>query len=64
MKAKVSQFRDMTNDELDQKSNTLKKELFELRHQAKIGRVEKPHRMREARREIARIETILTERQK
>lgn len=64
MKAKASQFRDMTDDELDQKSNALKKELFELRHQAKIGRVEKPHRMREARREIARIETILTERQK
>lgn len=62
MKLKASQLRDMTDDELMQKTNTLKKELFDLRHQSKMGRVDKPHRIRGARKEIARIETVLTER--
>lgn len=62
MKEDASKLRDMTVEELGQKKDTLKKELFELRHQAKMGRVEKPHRMGLARREIARIETILRER--
>lgn len=62
MRLKASQLREMTDEELAQKRSALKKELFDLRYQAKMGRVDKPHRMREARKEIARIETILTER--
>lgn len=61
MRLKPSQLREMTKEELIQKKITLKKELFDLRHQAKMGRVDKPHRIGEARREIARIETILKE---
>lgn len=64
MKLKASQLREMTGDELVNKKLSIKKELFELRHQVKIGRLDKPHRMSEARKEIARIETILTERGK
>lgn len=64
MKLKASQLREMTDDELVNKKISIKKELFELRHQVKIGRLDKPHRMSGARKEIARIETILTERGK
>jgi large subunit ribosomal protein L29 len=62
MKLKASQLRDMTVDELKLKRTAIKKELFELRYQIRLGRIEKPHRMKAARREIARIETILNER--
>jgi large subunit ribosomal protein L29 len=64
MKLKASQLRDMTNEELDQKKGAIKKELFELRQQAKMGRIDKPHRISQARKEIARIETILNQRGK
>lgn len=62
MRLKASQLREMTDEELTQKMGAVKKELFDLRHQAKLGRVDKPHRISEARKEIARIETILNER--
>ncbi len=62
MKLKASQLSDSTDDELAQKRNTLKRELFDLRHQAKLGRVDKPHRLNGAKKEIARIETVLNER--
>lgn len=64
MKLKATQLRDMTDEELLQKTNSIKKELFDLRYQQRLGRVEKPHRMAEARKEIARIQTILRERKK
>jgi large subunit ribosomal protein L29 len=62
MRLKASQLRELTDEELAQKKGAIKKELFNLRYQAKIGRIDKPHRMSQARREIAKIETILTER--
>ncbi len=62
MKLKASQLREMTDEELALKKGGIKKELFELRQQAKMGRIERPHRMSQARGEIARIETILTQR--
>ncbi len=62
MRLKAAQLRDMTDEELIHKKGTIKKELFDLRFQAKVGRIDKPHRISEARKEIARIETILTER--
>ena len=61
MRLQVSQLRDMTEDELIQKRSVLKKELFDLNYQMKMGRVDKPHRIAAARKEIARIETILRE---
>ncbi len=64
MKLKAAQLREMTDDELQHKKGTIKKELFDLRYQATIGHIEKPHRIRQAKKEIARIETILTERGK
>ena len=62
MRVKASQLREMDDDELVSKRNTLKRELFNLRYEVRIGRVEKPHRIAQAKKEIARIETILNER--
>lgn len=49
---------DLTPEELIQKEKTLRKELFNLRFQAASGRVESPARIRQVRRDIARILTV------
>ena len=48
--------------ELIQKEKAFKKDLFELNYQRKMGRVEKPHRFKEIKRHVARVMTILKER--
>lgn len=63
MTLKPAQIRDMTDDELRQKVDTLRKELFDLWTQVKSGRAEKPHRISQARKELARVLTILRERE-
>jgi large subunit ribosomal protein L29 len=59
---KVKDIRSMSAEELAQKEKALKKQLYDLRYQRKIGRVEKPAQFKNARRDIARILTILQER--
>ncbi len=59
---KTAQIRDMTDDELRQRMEGLRKELFDLRTQVRAGRVEKPHKISLARKDMARILTILNER--
>ena len=61
---KVKEFRVLSNEDLRSKEKTLKKELHELNYLRKIGRVDKPSRFKIIRRDIARILTILTERDK
>lgn len=53
--------RNMTVDEIRIKEESLKKELYALRSEAEAGRIEKPHKMNEIRRAIARCETIIRE---
>ena len=60
---KVSELRDLGPEELQQKEKEFKKELYELNYQRKMGRVEKPSRFRELKRDIARIMTLLKERE-
>ena len=64
MTLKPEQIREMTDDELRQKVEALRKELFDLRTQVKSGRAEKPHRISQARKEIARALTVLNERKR
>jgi large subunit ribosomal protein L29 len=59
----AKKFRDMSSEELVQKEKAFKKELFDLNHQRKIGAVEKPSRFSALRKDIARIHTILKERE-
>ncbi len=58
---KANELRNMTADEIKQKLETLKKDLYNLRTEAEAGRVEKPHKIHDARKDIARCETILRE---
>ena len=58
---KGNELRNMTVDEIRLKMDALKKELFNLRTEAKAGRIEKPHKISEARKDIARCETIIRE---
>lgn len=51
----------MSSEEIGQKEKALKKELFELKYQRKIGRVEKPSRFKLIKRDIARALTVLNE---
>jgi len=53
--------RDLTDAELEGKGKELKKELLNLRFQFMAGRVENPAKLKQARREIARIKTIARE---
>ncbi len=59
---KASEIRDLTNDELRDKEQDLAQQLFTLRLQRASGQLENPARMREARRDLARILTVLRER--
>ena len=58
---KANELRNMTVEEIRLKMETLKKELFGLRTEAKAGRIEKPHKISEARKDIAKCETIIRE---
>ena len=60
---KVNQLRELSSEELVEKEKGFKKELFDLNLQRKIGNVEKPGRFRVLKRDIARLYTILRERQ-
>jgi large subunit ribosomal protein L29 len=60
----VKNLRGLTAVELDEKTQDLKKELFNLRFQLVAGRVESPAKIKQTRREIARVKTILREKQK
>ena len=55
----VSTFRDKSPDELNDQLTKLKKEQFNLRFQRASGQLEKTSRVREVRRDIARIQTVL-----
>ncbi len=51
-----------TDDQLSTQLGELKREQFNLRFQAATNQLERPARIREVRREIARIKTLQTER--
>lgn len=50
-------------DELEKRLGELKTELFRLRFQAAVGQLENPMRIREVRQGIARVETVLRQRE-
>jgi large subunit ribosomal protein L29 len=65
MKAmKAGDLRTRTVDELTEQAETLGKEIFNLRFQRASGQLENTARVRQARRDIARIKTVLGERQR
>ena len=56
---KAVEIREMTRDELNEKLTDLKAELFNLRFQHAINQLENPMRMKEVKKDIARIKTVL-----
>ena len=58
---KASQFRDQTVEELHERERELSEQLFALRLQKVTGQLEKPARVREVRRDLARVMTVLRE---
>lgn len=63
-KKTLKTLKDKSVDELRNRERDLREQLFKLRFQRATGRVENPMKMREVRREIAQIQTLLTERQR
>ena len=60
---KPKELREKTLQELEQKLQSLKEGLFNLRYQGKTGRLEKPSLIRSIKRDIARINTIAKEKE-
>jgi len=60
---KINEIIDMTNEELEQKLADLKAELFNLRFQHATNQLDNPRVITDVKRTIARIKTILRERE-
>ena len=60
---RASELRDLSDDELDHRLAERRQELFNLRFQSVTGALENPARLKLARREIARILTVVNERE-
>ena len=56
--ARIDDLKAKTEDQLGEELGNLKREAFNLRFQAATNQLEKPSRVREVRRDIARIKTL------
>jgi len=61
MNRKMNDIRAKSADELHTREKDLNEQLFKLRFQRATGRMENPSKMRQVRKEIARIKTLLNE---
>ena len=60
---KIAEIRKLTTEDLNKKLEENKKELFNLKFSASTGNLEKPHRIKELRHEVAKIKTVIRERE-
>lgn len=60
---KAEEIRELTAAELDQKLAELKEELFNLRFQMATSQLDNPMRMRAVKKDIARVKTVMRERE-
>jgi len=60
---KASELREMTREELRDKENDLAQQLFTLRLQKTTGQIESPAKVSRARRDLARVLTVLREKE-
>ncbi len=60
---KAKELANLADEELERKLRELEEELFNLRFQKAAGQLEKPMRLREIRKDIARIKTIQRQRE-
>lgn len=59
---KAKELRELSIEELQQKRGDLREDLFRLKMRKAVAQLENPVRLRQLRRDIARVETILRER--
>ncbi len=60
---KIKDIRELSNKDLEGKIISAKKELFELRMKQAVGTLEKPSKIKELRKDVARMKTVLRERE-
>ena len=60
---KVKEIRELSTKDINEKIVSAKEELFNLRFQQATGSLEKPSRIRDLRHEVARLKTVLRERE-
>jgi len=63
MPSKAAELRELPDDELVVRMDAAKEELFNLRFQLATGQLDNPARMREVRHDVARLATVLRERE-
>ena len=61
---KPSEFRELSDEEMETKETELKDQLFKLRFQNAVGQLENTMRLKDIKRDLARIYTIRKEREK
>ncbi len=61
--SKMEELRKLSTEELNNKIKETKEELFNLRFQQATGNLEKPVRLRELRKQVAKMKTIIRERE-
>ena len=59
MKLKMEEINQLAIADIKQKITALEKELYDLRYKMQTSRVEKPHRFKELRKDIARCKTVI-----
>ena len=59
---KIKEIRDLTEQELRTRRRDIKQELFHLRMQQQAGQLEKSSQIRSLRRDVARIESVFSQR--
>ena len=60
---KMVEIRKLATEDLNKKLEEIKKELFNLKFSAATGNLEKPHRIKELRHNVAKIKTVIRERE-
>ena len=60
---KLDELRKLSNEDLEKKIKEYKEELFNLRFQQATGNLEKPSRLRDLRKQVAKMKTIIRERE-
>ncbi|MGI6065791.1 MAG: 50S ribosomal protein L29 [Bacillota bacterium] len=60
---KIKEIRDLSNEELQNKISDLKGELFNLRFRLATGQLDNPMNIKEVKRTIARVQTVIRERE-
>lgn len=61
---KAEKIREMSDDELQKKQEDLSEELFRMRLQKATAQLDRPEKIREARKDLARVNTVLSERRR